>query len=139
MLIDLVANGARGYLFWHASWRARRFNGRQPFQTVTHPNHVHTYFIKYTAAEYATPKPDGNLTRLSPPGVRVWPTRLMELGDGVFTIWTTSMLLGACVHVALGHTLACISCHGGMGSLLGAHWRQCQEDSDLPEDFILYL
>ena len=32
----------------------------------TRPNHVHTYFIKYTAAEYATPKPDGNLTRLSP-------------------------------------------------------------------------
>ena len=30
----------------------------------TRPNH--TYFIKYTAAEYATPKPDGNLTRLSP-------------------------------------------------------------------------
>ena len=25
----------------------------------TRPNHVHTYFIKYTAAEYATPKPDG--------------------------------------------------------------------------------
>ena len=33
----------------------------------TRPNHVHTYFIKYTAAEYATPKPDGNLTRLSSP------------------------------------------------------------------------
>ena len=32
----------------------------------TRPNHVHTYFIKYTAAEYAIPKPDGNLTRLSP-------------------------------------------------------------------------
>ena len=32
----------------------------------TRPNHVHTYFIKYTAAEYATLKPDGNLTRLSP-------------------------------------------------------------------------
>ena len=32
----------------------------------TRPNHVHTYFIKYTAAEYATPKPDGSLTRLSP-------------------------------------------------------------------------
>ena len=31
------------------------------------PNHVHTYFIKYPAAEYATPKPDGNLTRLSLP------------------------------------------------------------------------
>ena len=28
------------------------------------PNHVHSYFIKYPAAEYATPKPDGNLTRL---------------------------------------------------------------------------
>ena len=34
-----------------------------PFRTC--PNHVHTYFIKYPAAEYATPKPDGNLTRLS--------------------------------------------------------------------------
>ena len=33
----------------------------------TRPNHVHTYFIKYPAAEYATPKTDGNLTRLSPP------------------------------------------------------------------------
>ena len=32
----------------------------------THPNHVHTYFIKYPAAEYATPKPDGNLTLSSP-------------------------------------------------------------------------
>ena len=42
----------------------------------TCPNHVHTYFIKYPAAEYATPKPDGNLTRLSPPRVRVWPARL---------------------------------------------------------------
>ena len=41
----------------------------------THPNHVHTYFIKYPAAEYATPKTDGNLTRLSP-HVRVWPARL---------------------------------------------------------------
>ena len=36
----------------------------------TRPNHVHTYFIKYTAAEYATPKPDGSLTRLSPTRVR---------------------------------------------------------------------
>ena len=26
------------------------------------------------------------------------------------------------LHVALGHTLACISCHGGMGSPLSAHW-----------------
>ena len=42
----------------------------------TRPNHVHTYFIKYPAAEYATLKPDGNLTRLSPPRVRVWPARL---------------------------------------------------------------
>ena len=32
----------------------------------TRPNHVHTYFIKCPVAEYATPKPDGNLTRLSP-------------------------------------------------------------------------
>ena len=41
----------------------------------TRPIHVHTYFIKYPAAEYATPKTDGNLTRLSP-HVRVWPARL---------------------------------------------------------------
>ena len=41
----------------------------------TRPNHVHTYFIMYPAAEFATPKPDGNLTRLSP-RVRVWPARL---------------------------------------------------------------
>ena len=32
----------------------------------TRPNHVHTYFIKYSAAEYATLKPDGNLTLSSP-------------------------------------------------------------------------
>ena len=56
----------------------------------------------------------------------------MELSDGVFMVWTTLMLLGV-------YTLACISCHGGMGSPLGAHWRQCQEDSDLPEDFVKYL
>ena len=64
----------------------------------------------------------------------------MKLRDGVFTIWNTSMLLG--VYMALGHTLACISCHGWMGAHyhgLGAHWRQCQEDSDLPEDFVKYL
>ena len=35
-----------------------------PFRTP--PNHVHTYFIKYAAAEYVTPKPGGNLTRPSP-------------------------------------------------------------------------
>ena len=80
MLIDLVANGARGCLFWHANRRASRFNGSQPFRT--RPNHVHTYFIKYTAAEYATPKPDGNLTRLSPPRVRVWPARLRSDSPG---------------------------------------------------------
>ena len=43
----------------------------------TRPNHVHTYFIKYPADEYAAPKPDVNLTRLSPPHVRVWPARLL--------------------------------------------------------------
>ena len=32
---------------------------------IARPNHVHNYIIKYPAAEYATPKPDGNLTRLS--------------------------------------------------------------------------
>ena len=42
-----------------------------PFRT--RPIYVHTYFIRCPAAEYATPKPYGNLTRLSPPRVRVWP------------------------------------------------------------------
>ena len=32
----------------------------------TCPIYVHTYFIRHPAAEYATPKPYGNLTRLSP-------------------------------------------------------------------------
>ena len=54
----------------------------------------------------------------------------MKLSDGVFTIWNTSFDAARCVHMALGHTLACISCHGGMGSPLSAHWRRCQEDSD---------
>ena len=36
----------------------------QPFRT--HPIYVYTYFIARPAAEYATPKPYGNLTRLSP-------------------------------------------------------------------------
>ena len=31
VLIDLVANGARGCLFWHATWRVRRFNGSPAF------------------------------------------------------------------------------------------------------------
>ena len=31
------------------------------------PNYVRTYFIGCPTAEYATQKPDGNLTRLSPP------------------------------------------------------------------------
>ena len=31
---------------------------------------------------------------------------------------TRSGPLWCCVHMALGHTLACISCHGGMGSPL---------------------
>ena len=41
--------GGRGVLTEASLFRAR-------------PNHVHTYFIKYPATEYATPKPDGNLT-----------------------------------------------------------------------------
>ena len=41
--------GERGVLTEASLFRAR-------------PNHVHTYFIKYPATEYATPKPDGNLT-----------------------------------------------------------------------------
>ena len=62
----------------------------------------------------------------------------MMLSDGVFTVRTTLMLLGGTVHVACGTWahLACISCHGGMGSPLSTHWRWCQEDSDLPEDFV---
>ena len=32
----------------------------------TCPIYVHTYFIRRPAAKYATPKPYGNLTRLSP-------------------------------------------------------------------------
>ena len=31
VLIDLEANGLRGCLFWHATWRARRFNGSPAF------------------------------------------------------------------------------------------------------------
>ena len=62
----------RGCLFWHATQRERSvLTEASLFRT--RPNHVHTYFIKYPAAEYATPNPDGNLTRLSPPQVRVWP------------------------------------------------------------------
>ena len=41
----------------------------------TRPIYVHTYFIRRPAAECATPKPYGNLTRLSP-RVRVWRVRL---------------------------------------------------------------
>ena len=32
----------------------------------THPIYVHTYVIRRPAAEYATPKPYGNLTGLFP-------------------------------------------------------------------------
>ena len=42
----------------------------------TGPNYVHTYCIRHPAAEYATLTPDVNLTRLSPPCMRVWPARL---------------------------------------------------------------
>ena len=31
VLIDVVANGARGCLFWHGTWRARCFNGSPAF------------------------------------------------------------------------------------------------------------
>ena len=56
----------RGCLFWHVVWRARRNNGRPAFAEHV-PIYVHTYFIRCPAAEYAIQKPDGNLTRLSPP------------------------------------------------------------------------
>jgi len=64
----------------------------------------------------------------------------MKLSDGVFTVWITSMLLGVYTW-HWGTLLACInSCHGRMGSTpLSAHWRWCQVDSDLPEDFVKYL
>ena len=35
-----------------------------------------SYFIKCPAAEYATQKPDENLTRVSLPRMRVWPVKL---------------------------------------------------------------
>ena len=53
----------------------------------------------------------------------------MKLSDGVFTIWNTSMLLGVYTW-HLGTFWPVLSCHGGMGSPLNAHWRRCQEDSD---------
>ena len=64
VIIDLVTNGARGCLVWHVVYRAWRFNGSLRFRT--RPIYVHTYFIRRPAAEYATRKPYGNLTRLSP-------------------------------------------------------------------------
>ena len=65
VLIDLVTNGARGSLFWHVAYRAWRFKTEVlPFRT--RPIYVNTYFIRRPAAEYATQKPYGNLTRLSP-------------------------------------------------------------------------
>ena len=44
----------------------------------TCPIYVHADFTRCSAAEYATqkPGPGGNLTRLSPACVKVWPTRL---------------------------------------------------------------
>ena len=55
---------ARGYLFWHVVYRARNNNGRPAYAEHV-PIYVHNYFIRCAAAEYAIPKPDGNLTRLS--------------------------------------------------------------------------
>ena len=40
VLVDLVANGARGCLFWHATWRTRRFKGSPAFS-----EHVPIMFI----------------------------------------------------------------------------------------------
>ena len=42
------------------------FNGSPAFSEHVQTD-VHTCFIRRPAAEYATQKPDGNLTRLSPP------------------------------------------------------------------------
>ena len=39
--------------------------------------HTVAYFIRLPAAEYATQKTNGNLTRLSPLHIRVWPARLI--------------------------------------------------------------
>ena len=74
----LVSNTSR--ISWHVNWvsdewrcasclfwfRARRNNRRHAFAEHV-PIYVHTYFIRCPAAEYAIQKPDGNLTRLSPP------------------------------------------------------------------------
>ena len=62
--------GERGVLTEASLFRAR-------------PNHVHTYFIRYPAAEYAISKPDWNLTQLSPPHVRVWPVSWPSSSVGI--------------------------------------------------------
>ena len=81
MLIDLVANGMCGCLFWHVTWRARHFNGSPAFSERVP--------IMYTPTSQGTlllsmdlQKPNGNLTRLSPPRVRVCPARLETEGGG---------------------------------------------------------
>ena len=63
----------------------------------------------------------------------------MKLSDGVFTVWTTSMLLGVYTwHLGtLWPVLAVMA--GWVAPYVSAHWRRCQEDSDLPEDFVKYL
>ena len=74
VLIHLVTNGAHGCLFGKLLMERRASTEVLPFRT--RPIYVHTYFIRRPVAEYATRKPDGNLTRLSLPRVRVWPARL---------------------------------------------------------------
>ena len=77
VLIDLVTNGACGCLFWHVTVALQQKSCLSEHVQV----YVHTYFIRCPAAEYVTRKPDGNLTRLSPPHVRVWPVRLCLSSD----------------------------------------------------------
>ena len=67
-----------GCLFWHVVYRVRH-NNRRPAYAEHVPIYVHTYFIRCTAAEYAIPKPDGNLTRLSLPA---WESGLRDYHSG---------------------------------------------------------
>ena len=48
----------------------------------------------------------------------------MKLSDSVYDL--EHFDAARCVHMALGHTLAYINCHGRMGCPLSAHWQRCQ-------------
>ena len=65
MLIDLVGNGVRVVAFF-----GMLLGERGVLMEASLSEHLPIMFTptcKYLAAEYATPKPDGSLTRLSPP------------------------------------------------------------------------